>query len=158
MCWNVEASATMVVLGAGASVVTYRRGDARAIWLTLGFFTLMETLQVWGYLVVEKCGTSANRSVALASYLHITVQPFFINAFAFELVPPSVKRKVDFWVQCLCSFNSRHAGANPAIAIAIAIAGHMSTGQPTVCRALVHRIGRLAYCVGRALQRVVGAS
>ena len=106
MCWNVEASTTMVVLGVAASVVTYRRGEARAIWITLGFFTLMEALQVWGYLVLDQCGTPANRSVTLASYLHITVQPFFINAFAIELVPPPVKRRVRIWVYSACAVST----------------------------------------------------
>jgi hypothetical protein len=106
MCWNVEASAAMVVLGVTASVVTYRRGDVPAIWITLGFFTIMEALQFWGYLVLDQCGTSANRTVTLASYLHIAVQPFFINAFAIELVPSPLKRRIRQWVYGACAVST----------------------------------------------------
>ncbi len=102
MCWNVEASVAVVALGGAAAVTTYRRKDAPAIWITLGFFTLMEGLQVWGYLVLDQCGTPANRSATVASYLHIAVQPIFINAFAMELVPAPVKRKVRVWVYGAC--------------------------------------------------------
>lgn len=106
MCWNVEASAAMVALGSAVVVVTYRRGDAPAIWVTLGFFTFMEALQVWGYMELDQCGTTANKSVTIASYLHIAVQPFFINAFTMELVPASVKRKVRFWVYSACAIST----------------------------------------------------
>ncbi len=49
MRWSTEALAVIVGLGATAAVVTHRRGDAPEIWVTQGFFSLMEALQVWGY-------------------------------------------------------------------------------------------------------------
>ena len=103
MCWSAEASATMIGLGAVATAVTQRRGDAPAIWLTLGFFTFMEALQFWGYVVLDQCGTPANRSVTVLSYVHIAIQPFFINAFAMELVPAAVKRRARFLVFSGCT-------------------------------------------------------
>lgn len=106
MCWSAEATAAMIVVGTVASAVTYWRGDAPAIWLTLGYFTLMEALQLWGYGVVDQCGTPANRSVTVLSYLHITLQPFFINAFAMELVPEKVKFRVRPWVFAACAISS----------------------------------------------------
>lgn len=106
MCWSAEASLGMVAVGAIASAITYRRGDPPAIWLTLGFFSTMEALQVAGYGVVDQCGTAANKSVTVLSYLHIVVQPFFINAFAMELVPDAVKRRVRVGVFAACSVSS----------------------------------------------------
>ena len=106
MCWSAEASMAMVGLGAVATGVTYHRGESAPIWATLGFFTLMEALQVAGYLVLDQCGTTANRSVTLLSYLHIAIQPFFINAFAMQLVPPSVSRRVRRWVYGLCAVST----------------------------------------------------
>ena len=106
MCWSVEASVGMVAVGTIVSAVTYRRGDPPAIWLTLGFFTLMEALQVAGYGVVDQCGTTANTSVTMLSYLHIVIQPFFINAFAMELVPNLVKRRVRVGVFAACVVSS----------------------------------------------------
>ena len=94
MCRSVEASVGVVAIGTVASAVTYRRGDPPEIWLTLGFFRVMEALQVAGYGVLDQCGTRANTSVTVLSYLHIVIQPFFINAFAMELVPGVIKRRV----------------------------------------------------------------
>tara|TARA_R110002074_G_scaffold124886_1_gene261547 strand:+ start:302 stop:691 length:390 start_codon:yes stop_codon:yes gene_type:complete len=74
MCWSVEASAAMVGLGVIASAVTYRRGDP-----------------------------PANQSVTVLSYLHIAIQPFFINAFAMELVPDVVKRRLRVRIFAVCA-------------------------------------------------------
>jgi hypothetical protein len=41
MCWSMEASIGMVAVGTVASAVAYRRGEPPALWLTLGFFTVM---------------------------------------------------------------------------------------------------------------------
>jgi hypothetical protein len=106
MCWSVEASVGMVVAGTVAATVTYRRGDPSAIWLTPGFFTVMEALQVAGYRVVDQCGTPANTSVTVLSYLHIVIQPFFINAFAMELVPEAVRRRVRVGVYAACGVSA----------------------------------------------------
>lgn len=106
MCWSVEASVGMVAIGAIAATVTYRRGEPPAIWLTLGYFSIMEALQVAGYGVVDQCGTTANTSVTVLSYLHIALQPLFINAFAMELVPAGVKRRVQSWVFAACAVSS----------------------------------------------------
>ena len=106
MCWSMEASAGLVVAGAFATTVTYRRGDSAAIWGTMTYFTAMEALQVAGYLVIDDCGTSSNRSVTLLSYLHIVFQPFFISWFAMELVPKPVKDKARRWVFVLCGVSA----------------------------------------------------
>ncbi len=127
MCWSVEASVAMTGLGAVATVVTYRQGSAPAIWSTLGFFTLMEALQVWGYMVLDQCGTGSNKSVTVLSYLHIAIQPFFINAFAMELVPAGVKRRVKVWVFAACALSSLIMLAQIA---PLAFAGPCRPGSP----------------------------
>ncbi|MCV3271484.1 DUF5765 domain-containing protein [Roseobacter sinensis] len=106
MCWSLEASAAMVVAGAAATGVAHRQGQPTAIWATLGYFTVMEALQVAGYMVVDRCGTAQNQAVTLLSYLHIVFQPLFINAFAMELVPAPVKQRVRVWVFGLCALSS----------------------------------------------------
>lgn len=90
MCWSETASVAMVGLGAAATVVTLRRGEAPAIPATLAFFTLMEGLQAVGYTVIDQCGTPANAAITWASYLHIALQPLFINAFAMAIAPAPV--------------------------------------------------------------------
>ena len=106
MCWSMEASAGLVVAGAVATTVTYKRGDSAAIWGTMAYFTAMEALQVAGYLVIDDCGATSNKSVTLLSYLHIVFQPFVINWFAMELVPDPVKHKVRGWVYALCGVSA----------------------------------------------------
>lgn len=88
----------MVGFGVAATVITVRRGETPAIPLTLGYFTIMEALQVAGYWVVDECSLPANQTVALLSYLHIALQPLFINAFAMAVAPtvisPAARRMV----------------------------------------------------------------
>lgn len=102
MCWSAQVSVAMVGVGVVATTATYLRGDQRAIWLTLGYFTVMEALQVWGYAVIDACGSPSNRAVTMASYVHIVFQPFVINAFALELVPAPVKHRLRTWVFAAC--------------------------------------------------------
>lgn len=106
MCWSMQASVLMTGVGAAAALWSWHRKDPKAIWMTLGYFTGMEALQVAGYGVLNECGTPANEAVTLASYLHIVFQPVFINAFAMELVPKSVKQRVKYWVYLICALSA----------------------------------------------------
>ncbi|RDC72117.1 hypothetical protein DLJ49_12215 [Rhodovulum sp. 12E13] len=90
MCWGLAASVGMVAAGAAGTALTLRRGEHRAIPLTLGYFTLMEALQVAGYATLDQCGSPVNDAVTLASYLHIAFQPLVINAFAMAITPAAV--------------------------------------------------------------------
>lgn len=96
MCWGVGATVAMMAAGAAGTVVTARRGEPVAIPLTLGYFTVMEALQLAGYGVIDQCSSPANQTVTLLSMLHIVFQPIVINAFAMELVPvaPALRTRV----------------------------------------------------------------
>lgn len=85
MCWNVEVTAAMVGAGALATALSWRRGDPAVLPLTLGYFTVMEALQLGGYAVIDQCGTPANETFTFLSVLHIVFQPLIVNAFAMEL-------------------------------------------------------------------------
>ncbi len=106
MCWGATMSISMVGIGAVAAGVAAARGQPRAIWLTLGYFTVMEALQASGYAVIDQCGAPSNRTITLLSYLHIVFQPFFINAFAMELVPGPVKARLRLGVYLCCAASS----------------------------------------------------
>ena len=93
MCFSLQASAGMVLLGTGATVVAIRRGSPPAIPLTLAYFTLMEALQVVGVLTINQCGDPVNQTVTWLSILHIAFQPIIINAFALELVPEAARAR-----------------------------------------------------------------
>lgn len=87
MCWSASASVGMVAIGGVAAGVSWARGDPKAIWLTLGYFTFMEGLQAAGYAVIDQCTDPANKALAWGSYLHIAFQPIAVNAFAMALAP-----------------------------------------------------------------------
>ena len=106
MCWTMGVSAAMVALGGAATVVSVRRGDTVAIPVTLGYFTLMEALQVVGYTVIDQCSSPVNQSVTLLSVLHIVFQPIFINAFAMTLVARPVGMAMRSLVFSLCAASS----------------------------------------------------
>lgn len=106
MCWSMEVSALMAGVGTTAALLSWHRQDPKAIWITLGYFAGMEALQVAGYAVLNQCGTPANEAVTFASYLHIVFQPFLINAFAMELVPKPVKKRVENWVYAICALSA----------------------------------------------------
>lgn len=86
MCWSVGVTAVMVAAGAGATAVTLARRAPAIHTGTLGYFTLMEALQLAGYGVIDQCGTPANETVTLLSILHIVFQPLVINALALSLI------------------------------------------------------------------------
>lgn len=94
MCWSLSVSVGMVAVGSAATLVSARRGDPKAIWLTLGYFTYMEALQVAGLTVLDQCGSRANQTVTLLSYLHIALQPLFINAFAMAITPEQISPRL----------------------------------------------------------------
>lgn len=106
MCWSMAVSVGMVAVGGAATAVTIRRGDHPAVPLTLGYFTAMEALQVWGHAVIDQCGTPSNEAVTLLSVLHIVFQPFVINAFAMALVARPVGLGMKTLVFALCAASS----------------------------------------------------
>jgi hypothetical protein len=106
MCWSMTATVAMVGIGAVATGVTIRQGRAPAIPLALGYFTVMEALQLGGYLVLNQCGNPVNQSLTWLSMLHITFQPLVINLFAMELVPQAVRLRVRAAVLTLCALSA----------------------------------------------------
>ena len=98
MCWTAAASVAMVAAGGATTAVTLLRGDPRGVWVALGYFTLMEALQATGYAVIDECGTPANRTITVLSYLHIALQPIFINAFAMAIAPSELTTRMRAWV------------------------------------------------------------
>ena len=106
MCWGPGVSATIVGVGVVATVVTTRRGDPIAFPVAIAWFTLMEALQLVGYLVINQCDNPINQAVTLLSILHIVFQPFFINAFTLELVSPAVRAKARIPVFTACGISS----------------------------------------------------
>jgi hypothetical protein len=93
----------MVGAGTVAASVTAKQGRPAAIPITIVYFALMEALQAAGYLVVDQCTSALNQTIAILSVIHIIFQPFFINAFAMELVPESVRASARVAVYSACA-------------------------------------------------------
>ena len=106
MCWTPEVTAAMVGAGAIATAITLRKGDLPIVPVTLAFFTLMEGLQLFGYSVIDQCGTPANEAVTLLSILHIVFQPLVINAFAMALMARPISLRMKTVVYGLCGLSS----------------------------------------------------
>jgi len=102
MCWSPAVTVTMVGAGTLATGISLARCQPTAISATLAYFTLMEGLQAIGYAVIDQCGQPVNQVVTLLSFLHIVFQPFFINAFAMELVavPPRAPMRWAVFTAC----------------------------------------------------------
>lgn len=96
----------MTLVGVAATGVAYGQRQPAGIWITLGYFTAMEALQLAGYAVLDQCGTPANRAVTLASVLHIALQPFLINAFAMALVPGGIPPRLRASVFGFCGLSA----------------------------------------------------
>ena len=106
MCWSETASVAMVGLGVAAAAVTATQRRPIVVPVTLGYFAVMEALQVAGYGVIDQCASPANQVVTLLSVLHIVFQPLVINAFGMALVVGGVRPRVQVAVFSLCAISS----------------------------------------------------
>lgn len=137
MCWSATASVAMVAAGGAATVVLFWRGEPRAIWATVGYFTVMEALQAAGYAVVDQCGSRANVSITLLSYLHIAFQPLFINAFAMATAPVAPTAQLRRWVWLLAGLATAFLLLRlvPAPALGVCAPGEVLCGPAWCLRA-----------------------
>ena len=106
MCWSLEASAVVTAVGVGATGLALVRKEPPAIWATLGYFTVMEGLQLASYPVIDACGSPTNEALTVLSYLHICLQPFFINLISMHFVPQGVRRHVAPAVYVVCGVSA----------------------------------------------------
>ena len=60
MCWSGEASTAVTVVGIGATAYAAYKKEPAALWLVLGYFSLMELLQSFAYSVIDQCSLPSN--------------------------------------------------------------------------------------------------
>jgi hypothetical protein len=106
MCWSGEASAVLAAAGIGTTLYAMYKKEPPALWAALGYFSLMELLQAFTYSVIDKCGDPSNQIATLLGYLHITFQPFFINALSMYFIPKRIAEKVAPWAYAFCFFSA----------------------------------------------------
>lgn len=102
MCWSGEASTVLAAVGLGTTAYAAAKREHPALWITLGYFSLMEALQAYTYTVINECGHPGNQIATLLGYLHIAFQPFFVNAMSLYFVPETARRNLAFPVYFLC--------------------------------------------------------
>ena len=94
MCWSGGISLAIGSAGIASAAYGEKRGVARSITIPLIYFSLMEFLQFAGYLYVNQCALSGNGLVTQLSYLHIAIQPFFVNMFFLTFVAAQKRKKI----------------------------------------------------------------
>ena len=102
MCWSGEASTALAVVGLSATAYAAYRKEPAPLWITLGYFSLMEALQAYTYSVIDQCSLPSNQIATLLGYLHIAFQPFFINALSMYFIPREVRERIQGIVYTLC--------------------------------------------------------
>ena len=93
MCWSGEASGVLAAIGIGTAIYSAAKKMHPVLWLTLGYFSLMELLQAFTYSVINQCELPSNQVLTLFGYLHICFQPFFVNAISMHFLPNQEWRK-----------------------------------------------------------------
>ena len=106
MCWSGEASAAITVIGIGATAYAAYKKEPAALWLALGYFSLMELLQALAYSVIDQCSLPSNQIITLLGYLHIAFQPLFINLISMQFIPSDVRNKIQTPVYIVCFFSA----------------------------------------------------
>jgi hypothetical protein len=92
----------MATIGVAGTVYTAARGESKELWLPLGYFALMEILQALTYLVLNDCSAPSNHILTVLSFIHISFQPFFINAMSLYFVPKDFRKKIAPFVYTVC--------------------------------------------------------
>ena len=106
MCWSGEASAILATIGIATTIHAAYKKEPIALWITLGYFSSMELLQAFTYLVIDQCTLPANQIATLLGYLHISFQPFFINAICMHFMPDATRIKIQPFVYTVCFFST----------------------------------------------------
>lgn len=104
MCWSGEASTAVATAGVICTLYAAYKKQPMALWMCLGYFSMMEALQAYTYSVIGHCTDPANQIATLLGYLHITFQPFFIMAVSLHFVHQSLAKKIAPWCYAVCFF------------------------------------------------------
>lgn len=104
MCWSFGASAVFAIIGIVFTIYLAHKKESKFLWVPLGYFALMEALQAITYPYLGNCGSSANQLLTLLSYIHITFQPIFVNAFVLYFIPTRVRKKIIWPVLSIAVF------------------------------------------------------
>jgi hypothetical protein len=94
MCWSGGASTALATCGFVCTGLAIRRKESIQLWSALGYFSLVEALQAYTCSVIDRCSMPENQIATVLGYLHITFQPFFVNAVALYFIDQRVAEKI----------------------------------------------------------------
>lgn len=95
MCFNITSSLVMMVVGIVGTIYSYLKLNG-LVAFGIFYFTLMEIIHVFGYLVINKCDNKLNQLLAYLNYIHISFQPFIFTLFVYGLLRFYNLTKVNF--------------------------------------------------------------
>jgi len=102
MCWSTEASVAWATAGVTASAYLWYKKEPPVMWMTIGYFSLMEIIQAFSYPVLNQCDLPRNQALTYLGYLHIAFQPFFVNLMALHFIPSEVRARIILPVMIAC--------------------------------------------------------
>ena len=102
MCWSTEASVVWATVGVSASAYLWYKKEPPVMWMTIGYFSLMEIIQALSYPVLNQCALPRNQMLTYLGYLHIAFQPFFVNLMALHFIPAEVRARIILPVMIAC--------------------------------------------------------
>jgi hypothetical protein len=102
MCWSFAASIIFTTLGLAAATYLILKKDDKYLWIPFIYFALMELLQVFTYLYLNKCDLPINQVLTYLGYLHIVFQPFFFNMIFMHFIPAKVRSRISGYVYAVC--------------------------------------------------------
>lgn len=76
MCFSLEASIAMFVLGSLSTIIASKKMNNK-VTLFLAYFTIMQAIHIVGYLTINDCNNIYNKMASYANYTHIAFQPLF---------------------------------------------------------------------------------
>jgi hypothetical protein len=79
-----------------AGYLLYKK-ESKLLWIPIAYFGVMELLQALTYFTMGAC-TPANQILTFLSYVHISFQPFFINALMLYFIPERFRKNIYSWV------------------------------------------------------------
>ena len=100
MCFSKEMSLCFFFTGIIASYY-FRYINKINIFLPMLYFSIMELLQYFGYLVIENKLNKLNKILAIIIHIHIGFQPYFANKWFSNYIPKSKLVFIPF-VEKLC--------------------------------------------------------
>lgn len=106
MCWNIAASASLAIAGTAGAVYFWKKGEDKALCLSLFYFAVMEMIQTYSWTVIDQCFNPRNTMVTTLAYIHVAFQPFFFNALAMHFIPAHQRKKIYKGVYLLCALAS----------------------------------------------------